>query len=842
MGESFPNWLSKQMVADVRGFNLDAYLVALEGWRRGLTLTWYSDAADVTDMKIIGFNPLGKTFSLSSGEKTHYFYRSQGDKVANEAVDIAHNKEFTKTHLSDAGVPNPKGKRFTSDVPEDEIVESVSSLNYPLVVKPTFGSLGKGLTTNIQTETELRKAIKNAREQYDYSDIIVERFFTGMDYRIYVVGDKVLAATKRIPANVIGDGVNTIQNLFKKKNERRKENAYLSWKQIEINQDLIHYINNESYTLESIPKKDEIVFLKGQSNISAGGDPIDKTEEITLEIEMIAVNAVKSIPGLAHAGVDVLMNDAGEATVIEINATSDISMHVFPLRGEPRNIASGIIDYYFPETKGMAVDGTKIYFDYQKINELQEKGLMKEIQITDAPAGELYAKRYVISGQVQKVGYRNWIRREARKQNLNGYIRNLRNGQVVVVVGGTDKDKVNRFKETCYKGPLRAKVKDIQEYIWDKQIKIGFEIREDNRKTRNSEAGGMNVGALEKKTVSLTAVGDILLHGRVYGGLNKKSAYNFSEQLANVKGVLGKTDITMANLESIIAGNEIGLSAFPKFNAPVEIGYTLKDMGVDIVTIANNHVLDRGEEGLLKSIENLEKIGLEYDGAYKSAEDKDRLRIIEKNGLKICFISYTRGTNGEKIPKGKEYLVNSLPKTSTLRISRKLREIKKEKLADVIIVNLHFGEEYHLNPSRAQKELAASLSDAGADVIIGHHPHVLQPPEWIENSRGTKTFVAYSLGNFFTGQNGLHRQIGASLSLDIIKPDDKYTGIIIQNPKLDLTFVNRESRLRYDMYLFRDWILNNEYIETGDGKFPSKKIYEDTQTRMRRRMKDLEVK
>src|SRR5690625_3117271 len=413
MGERFPNWLSKQMVAGVRGFILDAYLVALEGWRRGLTLTWYSDAVDVTDMKIIGFNPLGKTFSLSSGDKTHYFYRSSGDKVANEAVDIAHNKDDTKKHLTRANVSNPEGKRFTPDVLEDEIVESVSSLNFPLVVKPTFGSLGKGVTTNIQNGAELRKAIKNVREQYDYSDIIVEHFFKGNDYRIYVVGDKVLAATKRIPANVIGDGVSSIEKLIDEKNENRKENAYLTRKQIEINKEMVNYINNESYTLESIPKKDELVFLKGQSNISAGGDPIDKTEEITPEIEEIAVNAVKSIPGLFHAGVDVLINDNGEATVIEINATADISMHVFPLKGAPINIASGIIDYYFPETKGIAEDKMKIYFDYRDINHLQLKGLMKEIQISDAPLGKLYAKRYVISGRVQKVNYRNWVRREA---------------------------------------------------------------------------------------------------------------------------------------------------------------------------------------------------------------------------------------------------------------------------------------------------------------------------------------------------------------------------------------------------------------------------------------------
>lgn len=348
-------------------------------------------------------------------------------------------------------------------------------------------------------------------------------------------------------------------------------------------------------------------------------------------------------------------------------------------------------------------------------------------------------------------------------------------------------------------------------------------------------------GLNKSNRFTLTAVGDILLHGRVYGGLKKKSGYDFENQLKNVSDLLGKTDITIGNLESIIAGNEIGLSSFPKFNAPVEIGYALKDLGFDIVTIANNHVLDRGVEGLLKSIQNLKRIGLEYDGAYESQEDKDRLRIKKVNGLKVCFLSYTKGTNGIKIPDDKPYLVNSLKKTSVLKVTKEIRRIKNEKLADVVIVNIHFGEEYHLNPSSRQKEIAASLADAGADVILGHHPHVLQPPEWIENSRGSKTFVAYSLGNFFSGQNGLHRQIGAVLTLEISKPDKKYRRVVVQNPKYHLTFVEREKRLRYGMNVFRDYVNENEYIELDEGKFNSKEVYESVRDRMRTNITDLEI-
>src|SRR5690625_252723 len=849
MGQ-FPAWLTKQMVSGIRGFNLDAYLVALEGWRRGLTLKWYGDPSAVTDLKIIGFSPLGKTFSLSDYNMTHFFYRSRGDKVTNEAVDIGADKHLTKEHLIKANVPAPKGKSYSQDASIDEIVQDALTIDFPLVVKPTFGSLGKGVTTNIKTEIELKNAIQHVRD-IEYDDVVVESFEEGDDYRIYVVGDQVMGAIHRIPANVIGDGQHTIEELINQKNEARKENPYLKTRLIEVEFELINYIKASDYSIESVPRKDETVYLRGAANISGGGDPIEATDALSDEVKRVAVNAIKSIPGLKHAGVDMLVN-GDESVVLEVNPTADISMHIFPLKGKAQNVPEAIIDHYFPETKGLAQDRTRIYFDYKEINDLLRKMLFQEYQVTDAPLGKLYAKRYVISGKVQKVGYRNWIRREACRKSLSGYTRNLRNGKVVVVVAGADKNKVNNFKTLCFKGPRRAEVENVEEYIWDKQIKLGFEIRNMNElknKTKKPKVTVEKKVADTSKTpisarsgsVTLTAVGDILLHGRVYGGLNKKSGYKFSEQLANVEGLLGKTDITVANLESIIAGNEIGLSAFPKFNAPVEIGYKLKDMGVDIVTIANNHVLDRGEEGLLKSIENIEKIGLEYDGAYKSSEDSDRLRVIEKNGLKVAFVSYTRGTNGIKMPKGKHYLVNSLPKTTPLKMAKKLLKIKKDNLADIIIVNLHFGEEYHLNPSSKQKELVATLSDAGADVIIGHHPHVIQPPEWIENSQGMKTLVAYSLGNFFTGQNGLHRQIGAALSLNIKKPTENKLGIVIEKPKYELTFTNRTSRLRYDIHLLRDWVDENKYIETSHGIFNSKDIYQKTKARLRKHIKDLEV-
>src|SRR5699024_5618358 len=169
----------------------------------------------------------------------------------------------------------------------------------------------------------------------------------------------------------------------------------------------------------------------------------------------------------------------------------------------------------------------------------------------------------------------------------------------------------------------------------------------------------------ENKKVTLGATGDILLHKRVYNKARTKGGgYDFTGLLAEARPLFKKDHLIIVNQESIIGGEEMGLSDFPHFNSPVEIGHTLKDMNVDIANISNNHTLDHGEKGILKSIENWEKIGLPYVGAFKSKKDQETLRIFHRNGLKICFLSYTKTTGGKRPPKGKEYLINRFEKAS----------------------------------------------------------------------------------------------------------------------------------------------------------------------------------
>src|SRR5699024_3990775 len=175
---------------------------------------------------------------------------------------------------------------------------------------------------------------------------------TGEDYRLYVVGDKFVGAIKRIPANIIGGGKNTVNQLINLKNLSRDKNPAIGKSPIKIDKELLNELSKMDYTLDSIPKKGELLYLKSKSNISSGRDPIDATDEIPDRVKNMAVAACNAIPGLVKSGVYVIYDKGtNNAIILEINTLPSIRTHLFTMEGKARDIPSAIIDYYFPETK-----------------------------------------------------------------------------------------------------------------------------------------------------------------------------------------------------------------------------------------------------------------------------------------------------------------------------------------------------------------------------------------------------------------------------------------------------------------------------------------------------------
>lgn len=482
-GISLPH-LTGEIVRNARKTRLDAFAVALEGWRRGLKLKWYTkDSEHYKDMIIFGVNPPGRLFSLSSETKTHYFFRTRGDLVSNEAVEVGSEKDDTKIILNNAGVPVPKGKGFAPDATNEEIITYCKQIGYPLVVKPTNASLGNGVITNIRTDEELLKALHYVRVQLNYPEIIVEQFVVGKEYRFYVVDDQVIAVYNRIPANIVGDGEHTIEELIDLKNQWRKKNARLNSCLIHMDNEILDFITEAGYTLESVPEKGKLIYLREKTNVSSGGDPIDVTDTIADEYKQIAIDALKAIPGFIHGGVDIIVNEGKDideaAVVLELNPTAQIGGALFPLEGKARDIPKAIIDYYFPETIDKVDTTTSmIYFDLVTILEPLENRTALEVEVAPAPLGKLYARKYIVSGNVTRSNYHRWLKKHALELNLNGYVKSMVFDEIEIVVAGTDKENIQEFKQLIDKYPQGSKVAKIKEEIYEEPVTIGFEISE----------------------------------------------------------------------------------------------------------------------------------------------------------------------------------------------------------------------------------------------------------------------------------------------------------------------------------------------------------------------------
>lgn len=335
-------------------------------------------------------------------------------------------------------------------------------------------------------------------------------------------------------------------------------------------------------------------------------------------------------------------------------------------------------------------------------------------------------------------------------------------------------------------------------------------------------------------TASISAVGDILIHKPVYrDALIGNNQYDFSKMFQPVKSYLESADITIANSESIIGGKELGLSSYPKFNSPYEVGDALKDVGVDVVNMANNHTLDRGEQAIMNATSYWNQLGITYVGSATSKEEAEQIKTITKNNIVFSFLGYTYGTNGLVVPTGKEYLVNYIDE------EKMKSDIERAKMiSDVVVVNLHMGTEYERNFNEKQDQMAQRLADFGADIVIGHHPHVLQPAKWYEGENGNKTFVIHSLGNFLSSQDKLYTRIGAFIQLDVKKTivydmtDNPITSIEVLNPQLLPTYVKSHN--------WRNYVIHPLYRLTNNELSNAQGIYNEIKTHMTQYMPELQ--
>lgn len=275
-------------------------------------------------------------------------------------------------------------------------------------------------------------------------------------------------------------------------------------------------------------------------------------------------------------------------------------------------------------------------------------------------------------------------------------------------------------------------------------------------------------------TATIVMVGDILLHTPVEDSArNEEGEYDFSAIFANVKEEIEAADVAIVNEEVILGGKELGISGYPAFNGPYEVADALVDNGFDVICHATNHAVDKGKKGLLNCMTYWADNYPEIDvlGIHDSKEDQDIITVKEVNGIRIAFLNYTYGTNGIPLPEDMPYCVDLLEEE---RVTNDLKAA--DALADFTVVCPHWGTEYQLDKTQMQEKWARIFFDGGADLVLGTHPHVIEPIEWMEQD-DKQMLIYYSLGNFVnwtsgTGDGVANRMVGGMAQIEITKDEN----------------------------------------------------------------------
>lgn len=320
-----------------------------------------------------------------------------------------------------------------------------------------------------------------------------------------------------------------------------------------------------------------------------------------------------------------------------------------------------------------------------------------------------------------------------------------------------------------------TEVRDLAE-VPESTEEPGFAEAQDTTEAQDATEASGAIGEEEDTTIEIVMVGDMLMHERVMeSGLQEDGSYDFSHLFAQVGEKIASADLAMVNQETILGGTELGLTGYPSFNSPYEVGDAEAEAGFDVILSATNHALDKGSKGVLRCVSFWEENYPEIScvGIYDNKEDwENDIFLYEKDGITIAVLNYTYGTNGINPPSDMPYLVNYL---SESKVKEDLE--KADALADFVIVCPHWGTEYRLETDSQQKKWTNLFLENGVDLVIGTHPHVIEPVEWVSDENGNEMLVYYSLGNFVNGTAGTgsgtaNRMVGGMADVTLGRGED----------------------------------------------------------------------
>lgn len=410
-------------------------LIPLEAWRRGLN---------------VELAP-GARYTISDDNRTYSFWQTRlAGGAWDQRAKISDDKQLARERFLDSGLPTPIGEIFAQDAPEHEFADYADKIGYPVCVKPNNLAKGLGVHPKVIDRDGVIAAVDAIRELGRTSGIIVENHVPGVDLRVSVVGDKVIGATLRTAAYVLGDGVSTVKDLVKKRNIERKVNPHLGLNPIGENDVAESYLSLQGFSWDSIPPAKTRVALSGPANISAGGDSVDVTDVMSAAAKSIAVSAVESM-GLLHGGVDLLLDDYerenGNIFVNELNPSSGLGPHIYPGAGLRRNVPSAIIDYYFPGSKRLEGSQNWVFALDEASRLFRDKVAGAVLLVPLSIPKEPVWRRYVVEAEPNTIGsFKNGSLGILRKRDVDGHFKRLEDNKYQVAFCGerANVEKIDR--------------------------------------------------------------------------------------------------------------------------------------------------------------------------------------------------------------------------------------------------------------------------------------------------------------------------------------------------------------------------------------------------------------
>ncbi|WP_162322127.1 ATP-grasp domain-containing protein [Nesterenkonia haasae] len=469
MSDYWPRHFSAGVVREAYGPRLAGYTIALEAWRRGLRVRFLDSHL--------------RKYEISHGKRKIRFDKSRPSLTTSEAMKTEQNKHLTNSHLRKAGVPVPSSWVVNPAAldAEAQLLRHAESAGYPVVLKPLRGSMGKDVFTNLQGQEDLLDTFRYVANRTAVGgDLVLEQHFTGEDYRVLVVGNRVVAACLRKPANVTGDGQRTVQELIDAKNAIRLQNPYLCKKLIVHDREVDQYLQRHGYTLHDVPPSGAEVRLRGKANASQGGDSIDQTDSVPNAVKDAAARAVAAIPGLALAGVDILYDQnrlpvEDSFRVIEMNSRPEIELNMYPWEGFGQDVPKHFLDLFFPNSRRPKDPANQSLA--LNLNQLLAplRGASAEEVLVKKRPNHAYPERLIYKHQHTEPftsEEKSAIHLSARRAGISGQC-GTQDGHAYVAICGT-REQVNKF--------LRLSSKSLgidrdTEQAWTRVVTQGFHFR-----------------------------------------------------------------------------------------------------------------------------------------------------------------------------------------------------------------------------------------------------------------------------------------------------------------------------------------------------------------------------